>query len=80
MPNRTPGGSRRKLLPLLPLLASSALLLGCTSPAPAPNASCYTTPPRLVWMTSDDGWVHLPPDAQAELTNWITDVRECIKQ
>lgn len=73
-------GSRRKRLPLLPLLASSALLLGCTAPAPAPNASCYTTPPRLVWMVSPDGWVHLPPDAQAELTNWITDVRECIKQ
>lgn len=80
MPSRTPGGSRRKRLPLLPLLASSALLLGCTSPAPAPNASCYTTPPRLVWMTSPDGWVHLPPDSQAELANWITDVRECIKQ
>jgi hypothetical protein len=31
-------------------------------------------------MVSPDGWVHLPPDAQAELTNWITDVRECIKQ
>lgn len=80
MPSRTPGGSRRKLLPLLPLLASSALLLGCTSQAPPPNASCYTTPPRLVWMVSSDGWVHLPPDSQAELTNWITDVRECIKQ
>ena len=80
MPRKTIGGSRRKRLPLLPLLASSALLLGCTTPAPAPNASCYTTPPRLVWLVSPDGWVHLPPDAQAELTNWITDVRECIKQ
>lgn len=80
MPSKTIGGSRRKRLPLLPLLASSALLQGCTSPAPPPNASCYTTPPRLVWMVSPDGWVHLPPDSQAELTNWLTDVHECIKQ
>ena len=80
MPSRTAGGSGLKRLPLLPLLASSALLQGCTSPAPAPNASCYTTPPRLVWMVSPDGWAHLPPDSQAELTNWIIDVRECIKQ
>ena len=80
MPSRTAGGSRQQRLPLLLLLACSALLPGCTTPAPAPNASCYTTPPRLVWMVSPDGWVHLPPDAQAELTNWITDVRECIKQ
>ena len=80
MPSKTIGGSRRKLLPLLPLLASSALLLGCTTPAPAAKPSCYTTPPRLVWTVSPDGWVHLPPDAQAELVNWITDVRECIKQ
>ncbi len=80
MPRRTIGGSRRQLLPLLLLLVCSGLLLGCTTPTPAPKASCYTTPPRLVWMVSPDGWVHLPPDAQAELTNWITDVRECIKQ
>ena len=44
------------------------------------QAVTRATPPRLVWMVSPDGWVHLPPDAQAELTNWITDVRECIKQ
>lgn len=81
MPSRTPGGGRQQRLPLLLLLVCSGLLLGCTTPTPAPKASsCYTTPPRLVWMVSPDGWVHLPPDAQAELTNWITDVRECIKQ
>ena len=80
MPRRTIGGGRQQQLLLLLLLACSALLPGCTTPAPAPNASCYTTPPRLVWLVSPDGWVHLPPDAQAELTNWITDVRECIKQ
>lgn len=80
MPSRTKGGSRRKRLPQLLLLGCSALLLGCTSPAPAQKASCYTTSPRLVWMTSPDGWAHLPPESQAELTNWITDVRECIKQ
>lgn len=80
MPRRTIGGARQQQLPLLLLLACSALLLGCTTPVPALKASCYTTPPRLVWMVSPDGWVHLPPDAQAELTNWITDVRECIKQ
>jgi hypothetical protein len=70
----------QQLLQLLLLLVCSGLLLGCTTPTPAPKASCYTTLPRLVWMDSPDGWVHLPPDAQAELTNWITDVRECIKQ
>lgn len=80
MPRRTPGGSRQQRLPLLLLLACLALLPGCTYQTPAPKASCYTALPRLVWMTSDDGWVHLPPDSQAELTNWITDVRECIKQ
>lgn len=80
MTSRMTGESRRKRLPLLPLLVCSGLLLGCTTPTPAPKASCYTTPPRLVWMVSPDGWVHLPPDAQAELTNWIGDVRECIKQ
>lgn len=80
MPSRTAGGSGQQRLPLLLLLACSALLPGCTTPAPAPKASCYTTQPRLVWMVSPDGWAHLPPDAQAELTNWITDVRECIKQ
>lgn len=80
MTGRTKGGSRRKQLPQLLLLACSVLLLGCTTPTPAPKANCYITTPRLVWMASPDGWAHLPPDAQAELTNWITDVRECIKQ
>lgn len=80
MPSKTIGVSKWRLPRLLPLLACSALLLGCTTPAPAPKASCYTTPPRLVWQVSKDGWAHLPPESQAELANWITDVRECIKQ
>ena len=80
MPSKTTGGSRWRRLRLLPLLVCLALLPGCTTPAPAPNASCYTTPPRLVWMVSKDGWAHLPPESQAELANWLTDVRECIKQ
>ncbi len=79
MPTRTTGGSRQQPRPLLLLLVCSALLPGCMTPAPAAKPSCYTTPPRLVWMVSPDGWVHLPPDAQAELANWIDDVRECIK-
>ena len=79
MPTRTTGGSRQQPRPLLLLLVCSALLPGCMTPAPAAKPSCYTTPPRLVWTVSPDGWVHLPPDAQAELVNWITDVRECIK-
>lgn len=80
MPSKTTGVSRLRPRLRLPLLACSALLLGCTTPAPAQKASCYTTPPRLVWQVSKDGWAHLPPESQAELANWITDVRECIKQ
>lgn len=79
MPIWTTGGSRLTPLPLLLLLSCSALLPGCIAPAPALKASCYTTPPRLTWQVSDDGWAHLPPESQAELANWINDVRECIK-
>lgn len=64
---------------LLLLLVSCLGLLSCATPAPTGRSDCDITPPRLEWWEVAGG-VCLSPQATAELTNYINDIRRCVRQ